>query len=163
MFGSQAGRSWLLRVTWDKMRNYAAMVEAPDSTIVGMQHTEYTPGSGQPGNVTVADYTPGHIMLDVDAARQSLLVVAESYYPGWRATIDGQPAAILRANYLSQGLIMPQGRHTVEFSYEPDSFRYGALISLAGLASLLGLGGWIALAKRHTIQNGLQNVARGKL
>ncbi len=147
---------WTLNLTWDKMRNYAAMVEAPDSTIVGMEHTEYTSGSGQPGNVTMAEYTPGHIMLDVDAARPSLLVVAESYYPGWRATIDGRPAVILRANYLSQGLIMPQGRHTVEFSYEPDSFRYGALISLAGLASLLGLGGWIANARRRTIQKGHQ-------
>jgi hypothetical protein len=141
---------WMVRLTWDKMRNYAAMVEAPDSTIAGMEHAKYTPGSGQPGSVTVTEYMPGHIALDVDAARPSLLVVAESYYPGWRATIDGQPAAILRANYLSQGLVTPQGEHTVEFSYEPGNFRYGALISLAGLASLLALGAW-ALLKRKAV------------
>jgi hypothetical protein len=149
---------WTISLTWDKMRNYAAMVEAPDSTIAGMEHTKYTPGSGQPGNVTVTEYTPGHVALDVEAARRSLLVVAESYYPGWRATIDGQPAAILRANYLSQGLVMAQGEHTVEFSYEPDSFRYGALISLVGLASLFGIGGWIAITKRRTIQRGPRKV-----
>ncbi len=139
---------WMIRLTWDKMRNYAAMVEAPDSTISGMEHAAYAPGSGQPGSVTVASYSPGHIVLDVDAARPSLLVVAESYYPGWRATIDGLPATILRANYLSQGLVMPMGRHTVELSYEPDSFRYGALISVAGLASLLVLGAWALVARK---------------
>jgi uncharacterized membrane protein YfhO len=78
----------------------------------------------------------------VDVTRPSLLVVAESYYPGWRATVDGQPAPILRANYLSQGLVMPQGKHIVQVSYEPDSFKYGALISLVGLVGLLGLVGW---------------------
>jgi hypothetical protein len=116
--------------------------------LLGMEHTKYTPGSGQPGSVAVTEYTPGHIVLNVNAAHTSLLVVAESYYPGWRATIDGQPATILRANYLSQGLVMSQGKHTVEFSYEPDSFRNGALISLAGLASLLALGAWTLLARK---------------
>ncbi len=149
-------KHWTLNLTWDKMRNYAAMVEAPDSTIAGMEHAKYTPGSSQPGSVTVAEYTPGHIVLDVDAARPSLLVVAESYYPGWRATIDGRSATILRANYLSQGLVMQQGKHTVEFSYEPDSFRYGVLISLVGLASLVALVGWIVIAKKRAIQKGYQ-------
>jgi uncharacterized membrane protein YfhO len=83
--------------------------------------------------------------MDVDVARQSLLVVAESYYPGWRATIDGHPVNILRANYLSQGLAIWPGKHVVEFKYEPGSFRYGALISLAGLASLAALGAWALL------------------
>jgi len=141
---------WMTRLTWDKMRNYGAMVEAPAGAVAGMQHTAYIPGSGQPGSVSVTEYTPGHIVLNVDAAQPSLLVVAESYYPGWRATIDGQSATILRANFLSQGLVMPQGKHTVEFDYEPDSFKYGAIISLVGLASLLGLVGWARLyrAKR---------------
>jgi hypothetical protein len=149
---------WMLRVSWEKMRNYAAMVEAPASAIAGMDHTAYVPGSGQPGSVTVTEYTPGHIVLNVESTFPSLLVVAESYYPGWRATIDGQPATILRANYLSQGLVMPKGKHSVEFSYEPDSFKYGALISLVGLAGLLGLAGWVVAAKRRAIHAGRQDM-----
>jgi uncharacterized membrane protein YfhO len=64
-------------------------------------------------------------------------VVAESWYPGWRATLDGQAAPILRANYLSQGVVVPAGRHVVELRYQPDSFTIGA--ALSGLAALAGL------------------------
>jgi hypothetical protein len=141
---------WTLRVTWEKMRNYAAMVEAPASAIAGMEHEAHTPGSGQPGSVTVAEYAPGHIVLNADATRPALLVVAESYDPGWRATLDGRSATILRANYLSQGLVVPQGKHTVQLDYQPDSFRYGALISVAGLASLLGLAGWAIMGRKRS-------------
>ena len=122
------------------------MVEAPPSMVVSMAHT---PGSGAAGSVSVTQYTPGHIVLNVDAARQSLLVIAESYYPGWRATVDNHPAAVLRANYISQGLVIIPGKHKVELRYEPGSFRYGALVSLLGMASLLALWAWALVGRKR--------------
>jgi uncharacterized membrane protein YfhO len=99
-----------------------------------------SPDGASPGSANVIDYTPGHISIQTDAQRPALLVVAEGYYPGWHATLDGQPVEILRANYISQGVVVPAGKHTVELKYEPDSFRNGAILSLLGL---LGLGGLI--------------------
>jgi uncharacterized membrane protein YfhO len=78
----------------------------------------------------------------VQAARQALLVVAESWYPGWRATLDGEPVGILRANYLSQGVVVPAGEHTVDLRYTPGAFIYGAWISALSALAIAGLFLW---------------------
>jgi uncharacterized membrane protein YfhO len=61
----------------------------------------------------------------------------DANYPGWLAYVNGKPTPILDANYLFRGVILPAGRSTVEFVYEPASFRVGALISIAALAALI--------------------------
>jgi hypothetical protein len=132
-------RAWIDGLTWEKVRAYQAMVEAPASSVAGI---ERSPDGGSPGSSNVLSYAPGHIAVETTAHRPALLVVAESYYPGWHATIDGQPAEILRANYISQGVVVPAGKHTVELKYEPESFRNGALLSVAALAGLAGLTFW---------------------
>ncbi|MEO5953790.1 MAG: YfhO family protein, partial [Chloroflexia bacterium] len=130
---------WLEDMTWAKIRSYPAVVEAPVSAISDI--TTATSGSS-PGNTNVTDYTSGHIVIKTDAQRSALLVVSESYYPGWHATLDGQPVEILRTNYRSQGVVVPAGKHTIEMKYEPDSFRNGVLLSVAGLVGLGGLFVW---------------------
>ncbi|MEO8288880.1 MAG: YfhO family protein [Chloroflexota bacterium] len=137
--GEPEAQAWMKALTWGQMRGYEAMVEAPADAVASIQHAA---DKSSPGAVAVSDYTPGHVRLEVDAARPSLLVVAESYYPGWHATMDGQPTVTLRANYLSQGVVVPQGKHTIELKYEPDSFKYGTIVSLFGLLGLCGLGVW---------------------
>jgi hypothetical protein len=134
-----AARDWVDGMTWEKVRTYPAMVEAPESAVAGIAPA---PGGTSPGSSTVLSYTPGSITVETEAQRPALLVVAETYYPGWHATVDGQPAAILRANYLSQGVVVPEGKHTVELRYEPDSLRTGAVLSAASLAGLAGLVLW---------------------
>ena len=132
-------RERLGAITWEQTRAYAALVEGPPGTVAGIRRA---PDGSSPGSVAVSEYSPGHIRLDVDAQRPSLLVVSESYYPGWRATLDNQPVEILRANYLSQGIVVPAGKHTIEMKYEPNSFRNGVIISLVGLMGLLALIVW---------------------
>ncbi|MEO5952197.1 MAG: YfhO family protein, partial [Chloroflexia bacterium] len=111
---------------------------APD-VVSGIQ----PPSDGSsPGAASVDEYTPGYIRLTTDGTRSALLVVSESFYPGWHATLDGQPVEILRTNYLSQGVVVPAGKHTIEMKYEPDSFRNGALLSFTGLLGLVGLLVW---------------------
>jgi hypothetical protein len=75
---------------------------------------------------------PSRVVLKVEAASDALLVLSDLYYPGWRATVDGRPADILRANYLMRAVALPAGRHTVVFVYEPASFKAGIAASLAG-------------------------------
>ncbi len=140
--GEAEARKWVQNLTWEKVRAYPAVVEAPASALANIARS--TDGTS-PGSTDVVAYTPGHIVIETDAQRPALLVVAESYYPGWHATLDGQPVETLRANYISQGVVVPAGKHTVEMKYEPDSFRNGALLSVAGL---LGLGGLIVWWRR---------------
>ncbi|WP_435021624.1 hypothetical protein TA3x_002474 [Tundrisphaera sp. TA3] len=87
---------------------------------------------------------PQRVELDVSLARPGLVILADIFYPGWKLTIDGQPAPILRANRIMRGAAVPSGRHRLVYTYEPGSFRVGCLISLGGLGFLvaypIGLG-----------------------
>jgi hypothetical protein len=132
----QAAAAWMRNATWDQIRTYAALVEAPAAAVASIQPD---PMGSSPGNVAVPEYTPGHIRIQATAARPALLAVAESLAPGWQATLDGQPVDILRTNYLSQGVVVPAGQHTVEFQYQPVWLTYGGPLSLLGGLGLLGL------------------------
>jgi hypothetical protein len=81
---------------------------------------------------TMESYEPSRVVLNVEAASDALLVLSDLYYPGWRATVDGRPADILRADYLLRAVAVPAGRHTVVFLYKPASFKAGVAASLAG-------------------------------
>ncbi|AGA29221.1 glycosyltransferase family protein [Singulisphaera acidiphila] len=84
--------------------------------------------------VTITKYGEQRVELDVALDRPGLVVLADVFYPGWRLTIDGKPAPIYRANRLMRGAAVSSGRHHLVYSYEPDSFRMGSRLSLAGLA-----------------------------
>jgi hypothetical protein len=133
--GEPAARAWAHRLTWEQTRRYPAMVEAPPTAVEAIRPD---PAHTSPGKADITIYTPGHIRLQISASRPALLVVAESWYPGWRATLDGKPVDLLRANYLSQGVVVPAGEHTVDLHYVPDTVTNGAWISaLAALAIAL--------------------------
>jgi len=84
------------------------------------------------------------ISLRVDAKRSGYVVLDDSYYPGWHASVDGHSAKIVPANENFRAVAVAPGVHTVEFRYRPASFQIGAVISilvavglLAALAALL--------------------------
>ncbi|HUS14917.1 MAG TPA: YfhO family protein, partial [Chloroflexia bacterium] len=137
--GEPAAAAWMAGATWAQTRSYPAVVEAAPATVSAVQPG---PAGESPGNVTVPQYTPGHIQVVTNATRPALLVLAESLAPGWRATLDGHPVDILRTNYLSQGVVVPAGTHTVELRYFPDSLLYGGLVSGAGLLGFVALIVW---------------------
>ena len=89
------------------------------------------------GTARLARYEAERVVVDADAKRRSLLVLTDVHYPGWSATVDGEPVPIERVDYLLRGVLVPAGAHRVEFSYEPASFRAGWIISLLGLVGVL--------------------------
>ncbi|WP_321473767.1 YfhO family protein [uncultured Paludibaculum sp.] len=92
------------------------------------------------GTVHVESCRPESFVLTVETDRPALLVSSEAWYPGWHATLDGQPAPILMVNAAFRGMALPQGRHRVEMTYVPTSFRAGlALTAVAGLLAFLAL------------------------
>jgi hypothetical protein len=71
--------------------------------------------------------------LEVEASAPAILVLVEAFSPGWRATVDGQPVEVLKANLLFRAVRVPGGRHRVGFTYRPPSVLRGAALSIAGL------------------------------
>ncbi len=94
---------------------------------------------GPAEKVAVIRYEPQLVELKAKLDWPGLVILADTYYPGWRLSIDGQPAPILRANRLMRGAAVPAGEHTLLYTYEPASFRIGAVISAASLIVTLCL------------------------
>jgi hypothetical protein len=82
-------------------------------------------------------FEPNGLLVDVEARTNALLVLAEAWYPGWRAEIDGQPAACLPVNAWMRAVPVPAGRHQVRLYFRPDYLLPGFLISLASLGLLV--------------------------
>ena len=101
------------------------------------------PGSGYVG---VASSRGETVVLNVDADGPGFAVLTDQFAPGWTATVDGEPAEVLRANHAFRAVRVPEGRSTVRFVYRPDVLYRGAAISAT---SLLGVA-LLALRARRT-------------
>lgn len=77
--------------------------------------------------------------LRVEVPSRSLLVVAETWYPGWRAQVDGREAPIVRANHVFRGVWLEPGERHVVFHYRPPSVLAGGAVTLATLAVTMAL------------------------
>ena len=94
---------------------------------------------GPSEQVEVTRYEPQRVELRARLDRPGLVILADTYYPGWHLTVDGQPAPVLRANRLMRGAAVSAGEHKLVYTYEPASFRFGAIVSAAGFIMLLAL------------------------
>jgi hypothetical protein len=83
--------------------------------------------------VTVTDFGPTQLELQVHASGEHLLVISQTFYPGWQAEIDGQPVEVIRANLVQQAVVVPPGSHLIRLTYWPGSLSWGLVISAAGL------------------------------
>lgn len=99
--------------------------------------------------VNVTDFQPEQFTIQVETPFDGILSVAHPDYPGWRATVDGEPTPIFRAYGLLSAVFVPFGEHTVRFVYDPISYRYGAVLSLLTWAALAILGVWFAFKGRR--------------
>jgi hypothetical protein len=97
-----------------------------------------------PTPATVRRLSPTLVEVDAAADAPGILVLADAYFPGWAASVDGRPAAILRANFVTRGVELAPGPHVVRFEYRPPSVRLGFAASLGALV-LVG----VLLARRR--------------
>ncbi len=77
------------------------------------------------------------MVVEAEPTAAGYLVLTDTFYPGWKAFIDGAPSPILRANYLMRAVPLAAGPHTVTFVYDPLSFRLGAGLSLGALGCVV--------------------------
>ena len=88
------------------------------------------------GEAKILHYANTDVVIEAALAGSGILVLTDSYYPGWRVLVDGRESKILRANHFFRGVQLSAGTHTVEFRYEPLSFEIGLAISLFSLLIL---------------------------
>ncbi len=90
------------------------------------------------------------VQLGAPAPEGSALVVSENYYPGWEATVDGQPVSVWRTNYVLMGVPLPAGARTVSLTFTNPPYEVGKVVTLLALAaSVLLLGGGVVLDRRR--------------
>lgn len=77
------------------------------------------------------NYTNRQAIIHASLNHPGVLVLADSFYPGWRVYVDGREEKILRANFFFRGVLLPSGEHRVEFKYQPRWFTIGLYVSLA--------------------------------
>ena len=96
------------------------------------------------------------ISFDAKLSQDGYVFLNEIHYPGWTATVDGEPAEILRANAIFRALWVSAGSHRIEFRFWPRFLIPGAAISLATLAGGgAGAGGFeIVRLRGETIAQG---------
>lgn len=87
--------------------------------------------------IRLTSYEPNRLVYEVNTPQDGLVIFSEIYYPGWQATIDGEPAPIARANYILRAMQVPAGQHTIEMRFDPKSLHVTESIAYGALALLL--------------------------
>jgi hypothetical protein len=114
-----------------------AVIEAdrPPPELVALEEEKATTGS----SVEITEYGDNRVKLTVETESAGLLVLSDTYYPGWKAYVDGKRTPIYATDLAFRSVYLEPGEHEVKFVYSPRSFKMGVLIS--GL-SLLALGAY---------------------
>ncbi|MCD6331956.1 MAG: YfhO family protein [Bacteroidales bacterium] len=123
--------------------------------------------------IKITEYRPNGLVYQTTTAEKRLAVFSEIWYPhGWKATIDGTTAEILRANYLLRAMVIPPGSHRIEFKFDPFSLKAGKLISAGGsilVLLLIGLAVYFSSIGSktsgflsRTLQNETESTGDGK-
>jgi len=107
-----------------------------------------------PITAAVRRYEPGRVQIDLSAGAPlgASLVVSENYYPGWRATVDGKPARLGRADFTLIGVELPEGARSIDLEFTSPSYQRGKAITwIAIVVALvaLALGIWHDLRRRR--------------
>jgi uncharacterized membrane protein YfhO len=76
-------------------------------------------------------------------------VLSDPYYPGWQAQVDGEPVALLRANYAFRAVAVPAGSHAVTMVFRPNTWRAGLALTSLTILALLILAGTVLARRRN--------------
>jgi hypothetical protein len=91
------------------------------------------------GGARIVKDEAGHLVIDVTASRPGFLVVADTWFPGWVASVSGSVAAIHRAEGVFRAVPVSSGSHVVEMTYAPHGVTWGGWLSIVGLILIVVL------------------------
>jgi hypothetical protein len=137
----QSALQWMRLPAFDPAER-VVLLERPD--------VPTSPTQGWTATAHVTTYAATRVVVETESNGPGWLVLSDTYYTGWEATVDGHPAPIYRANGCVRAVPLPQGRHEVVFRFRSRAFYRGALIS--GASGVLLVGVWVALGIRKRTQ-----------
>src|ERR1039458_6971884 len=124
------------------------VIDAFFQTNVDLRRIVFLPPEAR-GGITATQRTAAYVLatkfanqkisIQTEAPTASLVVIAQAYYPAWKAYVDGRPARIWRANYAFQAVEVPAGSHHLQLLYEDKRLLMGAALSSLGVLACLGL------------------------
>ena len=109
----------------------------PEEYVILEEDTNFVETSTSGGTAEITSYTTNKVVISADLSGEGFLVLADTWFPGWKVFVDRKEEKILRANYILRAVYLKAGEHEVEFVYSPRSFKIGAAISLATLLGIL--------------------------
>jgi hypothetical protein len=99
--------------------------------------------------VAVRQYRMNRVTVDARLSCRGMVVLSDSYFPGWHAYVDGKSARIYEVNTAMRGVAVPAGVHSVVFQYRPGSAVWGGVLTVLGIAAALVLGLTASTEKRQ--------------
>ncbi len=133
----------------DKVRHASSLEEARDllpfvtdpstEAVVENLSPEWSGAGRTDSSVRVVSYTNNRIELDLHTTGPSYLVTSEAYYPGWTATLNRKPAALLATKLAFRGMPIPPGDSRVEMTFRPEYLALSIVLSVIGLGVCIGL------------------------
>ena len=127
----------------------------PDREVLFEEEPKFNPpsrhleggGERMEKGVGIISESNNKLRLHVETPENTFLVLNDTYFPGWKAYVNGKKTKIYRADYAFRAIPLNAGTHQVEFIYDPMSFKLGAGVTLLGILGCIGLG-CIARRKR---------------
>ena len=111
--------------------------DVPLAQLAALPEGQATGGS----TVDITKYQDQRVELRVTTERAGFLILSDTYYPGWKAYVDGKQVPIYPTDVVLRSIFLEQGEHDVEFVYSPGSFKAGVLISGLSFLSLVAYAG----------------------
>ncbi len=115
------------------------------SSVILEQRPDAAIDTGSPDtswNCRILNYGLNRIDLDIITPGNGLAVLSEIFYPSWKATVDGAPVPVYRADYALRAIPVSSGHHQVSCYFSGDVFKKGMMLSIVSLAFTLALGAW---------------------
>ena len=121
-----------VRMTNDEVRmtnksNLAGSSDSKSDSSFVIRHSSF---------LTLTSYEANALTFEAETDRERLAVFSDIYYPGWQCTIDGEPAQILRADYVLRAVVIPAGKHQIAFRFDPQSLHTTEAIANTALIAL---------------------------
>jgi hypothetical protein len=112
----------------------------------GIPETAATAGTG---TATYRWLSPHSAQIDVTTPGNAIVLVRNTFDPGWQATVDGRPAPVLRTDFFLQGVPVTAGTHTIVLTYHDPAIAVGLAGSAVALTLLFGTAAFLAYRRRR--------------
>ncbi|HXS14521.1 MAG TPA: YfhO family protein, partial [Candidatus Saccharimonadales bacterium] len=122
---------------------YSSTFNPQKTILLNNAQTGFSTGRG---SAEIQTYAPNNITITTKSNAKALLFLSDSYFPGWKAYVDGKPTQVLKADFTFRAVEVPSGVHRVRFVYQPSSFSLG--LTLAIISLVLTLGGAVIVTRR---------------